>query len=63
MRKFFDHEESCMRVILASVSLILLAGPAFAVPNPAPAPVLAAGLPAAVVVGGVLLARRFFKKK
>lgn len=55
-----------MRVIIATasiatVSVILAAGPAFA--GEVPAPLVAAGLPAAVVVGGVLLATRLFKKR
>ena len=45
-----------MRVFIVTVSLILTAGSAFAVPlaTPVPAPLLAAGLPAAAVVGNLL---------
>jgi hypothetical protein len=63
-RDILSYKETCMRVLIASVSLILTAVSAFGgSPSPAPAPILAAGLPAALVVGGVLLVRRLFKKK
>jgi len=54
-----------MRVLIAACCLINATGAAFAMPlaTPVPAPLLAAGLPAAAVVGGVLLVGRLFKKK
>lgn len=50
-----------MRLLFATSSLILVAGPALALP--APAPLAAVGLPAVAVVGGVFLVTRLFRRK
>ena len=51
-----------MRVMFATVCLIIAATPAMAGTYGVPAPLLGVGLPAAAAVGGVLLVARLFKK-
>jgi len=52
-----------MRVVFAAIGLMLAASPALAGPSVStPAPLLGVGIPAMILVGGVLLAARFSKK-
>ena len=50
-----------MRIVLGTIGLIIAATPALA--TSVPAPLLGLGIPAAVIVGGVLLGARLFKRK
>ena len=53
-----------MRIVLGTIGLIIAATPALATAAPAaPAGLLASGIPAAAIVGGVLLVGRLFKRK
>ena len=52
-----------MRVVLGTICLLLAASPALAGVTSVPAPLVGFGLPAILVVGGILLAGRLLKSK
>jgi hypothetical protein len=52
-----------MRIVSAAICLMLAAAPAVAGPSSsAPAPLLGVGVPAIILVGGILLVARRFRK-
>jgi hypothetical protein len=52
-----------MRVVLGTICLVLAASPVMASGTSVPAPLVGAGLPAMLAVGGILLVARIFNKK
>jgi hypothetical protein len=52
-----------MKAALFATLICLFSLPAFAKIQPAPAPLIGAGIPGLVVVGGVLLGRKLLKRK